>query len=75
MNRPLRPAKIAPWSRSSTPGSPDADIRRRAVDAIQSTGPVPVPGKAPARADDGRWCVAKLAAIGDDAIPALIAAR
>ena len=59
-------------------GSPDADIRRRAVDAIREHGADAVAPlvEALARADDGRrWCVAEaLAAIGDDAIPALIAA-
>ncbi len=53
-------------------GSPDADVRRCAAGA-DAVAPLI---RALARADDGsRWCIAEaLALIGEDAIPALIAA-
>lgn len=59
-------------------GGLDAEVRGRALDTIAGRGAAAVAPliEALARADDERrWCVAEaLAAIGDDAVPALIAA-
>jgi HEAT repeat protein len=59
-------------------GSDDAEVRGRAVGAIAERGADAVEPlvRALALADDGRrWCIAEaLAMIGEDAIPALIAA-
>ena len=59
-------------------GSDDAEVRERAVDAIarRGSGAVAPLIEALSLADDRRrWCVAEaLAALGDEAIPALIAA-
>ena len=59
-------------------GSTDAEVRGRAMDAVAGRGTDAVAPliEALTRADDGRrWCVAEaLALIGEDAIPALIAA-